>query len=648
MENNTLKQVYTALAICALCVFLSAPVVTFGRLVNLNGADLLDTLARHDTTSFLWLGLFVAIPICAALTHFSDSIIARRRCAFLMLLPVVALFFHDGNRIGMQMGIGLILYILCSIAMIVISFMNKEEVSSETPSESSSADHSTAKKETPQAASNESNEGNIRKLDNDKLSKIIADASIYNPELVAACRQELEIRKNAGTLLPKALLMEDEQLEEILRKPQMYNPTMVYCCERVLEQRLLNRKKKQKQQEEEERIRHEKEEEEKRIRREKEAEEARIRHEQELKEEQERRAAVWKKRRPYMLGAAMLVLVAAVTIFLHSDMYRYSQGMRHFRKGNNEKAIEQLSRLSSPSYKNYSDAKFILYQLYLQRNDSVAAAKALSASVLGNDWQSDRAYIQYTDYCLDGSFAPYISRNELKAAELLRCSPQYDDRIRSGELFFKIGSYRYAYEVFKQHEESGVASGYLGIMHLYGLNGLGKDAKKAAQLLELAPKRLPFIIHQADLTLFLRKGYTMLEIIKEARDLYQLAYQSEPKNHSYADRYIITANLVKAIEKHSKTNYWNRGSIYWNSYSFKGGIYEGEYTSWGNSAGGHGWGWCKFNSNEIHYGHFQRIKLSGKGMAFVPIGKGYEIQVGDWKNDNLVKGRIISSVNEAQ
>ena len=146
----------------------------------------------------------------------------------------------------------------------------------------------------------------VRQYDDDKLNEIVANASMYKASLVADCRRELEIRSKSVEFTAQVEAMDDGKLREVLSNPQLYADELIYACtlEHLERRRIIGERQAR------------------------EAEQARLEREREEKEATERRAAVWKKRKPYVISFSILsvILVIAAGIIGPKVYKNYQEG----------------------------------------------------------------------------------------------------------------------------------------------------------------------------------------------------------------------------------------------------------------------------------------------------------------------------------
>lgn len=646
--KSLLKALHTLLSIVALIVFLAAPFISYGGKFEVSGADLLDYMDDSD----VWLVLFIFTPILAALSNLADSKTLRGCASLTMFLPVLILLIKTEG--DMELAAGGIIYCLLAVGLTVMGFASPEEPSKDKiTNTSTNIDNGERNgKSTDLSSTDYSKE--IREYDLQKLNEIASNASLYyKSELVKQCRQELLIREKATALIPQVKAMTDDQLQEKLDDPRLYSAELIYACQIELSERHRIVQEALERQAEQERIE-----------REKKAEEERILQQKQEEATRARKAAAWRKWRPFVYAAIVLIIIVLVIIYLLSTSYRYKRGVKFAEKNQTEQAIEYLSTITNHDFKNYSTAHYLLYKQFLKLKDSAAAAQALTDAVSTQGWEDARPYRTYAQYCLNGSFAPHIAHNEWNAAKIYSTAPDPSIRLESGQIFFKNGFYSTAYKVFDGLSHDSRAKGYLGIMYLFGLGGQTRNLETAWDYLASAPDELPFVVYKGDLTLLLRKGknssYSMYSSIEMADSYYAIAAQLDPDNTAYATRYEVTRKIIAAKKKHDKINYWERGNTFWGSYTSNGCSYVGEiYRGSFGSQTANGWGCFTWkDSDEVRLGYYSSGKSNGNGINISKkgiivgrligstavlvegcyVGSDGNIQNGIWKNGRLVKG----------
>ncbi|MCD8033833.1 MAG: redoxin domain-containing protein [Alistipes sp.] len=161
----------------------------------------------------------------------------------------------------------------------------------------------------------------VRQYDDEKLHEIVSGAAMYRASLVDDCRRELEIRRKSTEFTAQVRAMDNDKLHEVLSSPQLYAEELYYAC--TLEQN-----------------------ERRRVWREEEAKQEelrRLRQEQEEKEAAERRAAAWKKWRPYVFATVAVLILVGVGAGYYSyhkkqeqlHMERISEKVHHIAKERN-------------------------------------------------------------------------------------------------------------------------------------------------------------------------------------------------------------------------------------------------------------------------------------------------------------------------
>ena len=81
----------------------------------------------------------------------------------------------------------------------------------------------------------------VESYDEAQLKSIIANAALYNSDLVEECKHELEVRTKSAPLLKTVLAFDDKRLNEVLSNPRMYSEELVHCCRSVQRSRRPNK-----------------------------------------------------------------------------------------------------------------------------------------------------------------------------------------------------------------------------------------------------------------------------------------------------------------------------------------------------------------------------------------------------------------------
>lgn len=609
MSESKSKGLNVLLALIALICFLSLDFITQGS-KSLTGVDFLDWTKEMKQA---WPLLYVAIPILQIAIRL--LVVSKKNhailCSCLMFIPIVVTFIEMDISGSAHFDIGFYMYLIISISMVVIAFQIEEEEQTIVTAAVS------VKTEEEKAFARQKQE--IREeYDEQRLQDIVNKPELYNESLVDECRKELEIRTQAEKIMPEVEEYDNDKIEEILSNQTTYSAALVYCCEKVMAERLRIKQEEEKRKAAEERIRKQQEAEEERKRLEKEAEEKRLRY-----------AALWNQYKKYVFIGTAVLVVLIVIAYLNSDGRRYSKGETAFLEGGKtQEAIEWLSKVGE-GYDKYSSASYMLYQLHLSKNDSAAAAKALVNTVKDNDWEvNPEAYKTYVTHLMKGTFRPYILPNGLKAAQLMKTSDGRGIRLIAAEQFFKDEKYDEAYNIFNSEAYGDnmfgkKAYGYLGLYHLFGLNGLDKDLKQAKEYLDKASNEAPFLDYKVVLALAQlpqNNRYGALNSIFSS--MLRLKYEFIGAIDC-AKIEEIRGELVDNRQKYCKEDDWGFHGD-WYRYDYNNdtnrGSYEGMNGKWNGGQGAHnGWG-CfvsflkQSKTNYVEFGKYHQCKLQGPGV----------------------------------
>lgn len=495
--------------------------------------------------------------------------------------------------------------------------------------------------------------------DRERLQEIIDNAAMYNPELVAQCKAEIDVRDNAETIMPQVKEYDDEKINAILSADAgIYSASLLYCCKKVKAERDAIKARLA----EEERLRQEeeqrKEAEEERIRLEKEAEERRLKLEKEKQERKERNKALWKKYQILVYALIGLLVVLMVVLYLNSNGRRYDKGTRAFENGNTEEAIKWLGKVDK-KYKNYPSAGYMLYCSHVEQGDSTAAAKSLKSAVAGLCWSAcPKAYETYSTHLVKGTFAPYIQKEEAKAAMVMATSDDRATRLAAAQLYFKVGNYAKAHPIFSDEaDRNHIAKGYMGFYHLFGLDGVEKDIKLAREALKDVPYVAPFLDYIVILDIAFLSEDKRYEAIGKIKGL--LDFEDDfmgvidPKELKP-----ILSELLENRNKYEKKNDWGYYAGDWNYYRYNKNNNEGSYLgmtgSWGNDSGAHkGWGcfvgrtgttvnniYFEVDYYYVNFGKYHQCNLQGPGVeTLLNLGENYiSLDYGKYENDSLKTG----------
>ncbi len=486
----------------------------------------------------------------------------------------------------------------------------------------------------------------------EKLEEIIGQEAMFEPKLVEACKIELQIRQDAENLREIVSQKDDYELNEILTNPSLYNAAMVYCCELILAERRREYEAEQAKLREEERQRRAEE------------EKARLEKEEaERKEAAERRKAFWQKWRVWIILAAIALIAVAFVCWWTSDTHRFNQGIACVEQLEYDKALEYFTMVSNKNNTHYSEAKYRLGDLYLSRQDSAKAAEAYLQSISTGKWEYPDGYRQVAKYIAEGTLTPYIEQDKVKAAYLLEKSSWSYNRVKAAELLYESGRHREAYAIFSEYNGttdntiSANVYAYLGAMHLYGQAGLTPDAETASKYFKKVdyPSTAALCAAKANTILFLESdsyssSYSSYRPkLADVKSLYFRAVSLSDDTYKkvYQLYYEVIEKVMEAETKHNNISFWDRGEIYWDSYSWDNGdskgSWEGEYTYWNNGGGAHGWGWYRWLNKETYIGHTKFLKWDGLGLNIVPIGNNFYVRLGKWKNNQFVDGYFIDT-----
>lgn len=248
----------------------------------------------------------------------------------------------------------------------------------------------------------------VRGYSDSRLEEIVADPVMYNASLVEKCRHEMEVRKNAEALKEKVAGFDDSKLDDVIANSSLYSEELVYCCQMEYDRRDAIRQEQLA-----------KEREEARIKAEKEAEEQRIINEQKKKERKARTIRLLK----WVIPSAAVLVAILVVAYQFTDRHHFMAAMRQSVNGKTEKAISNIGKIGENS-KYYEMAQGQLYDIYINGQwDRSLAAEALKEAVRKGDWGVPESYDKYASYLANGNMAPYIEKNQQKAADLYMKSP---------------------------------------------------------------------------------------------------------------------------------------------------------------------------------------------------------------------------------
>ncbi|MBQ9295073.1 MAG: YARHG domain-containing protein [Bacteroidaceae bacterium] len=301
MKNLHSKIATIALAILSVVCFFNMDVFD-GK--HLTGADLFR-YGSEDAP--MWPFLFITIPIFVALIRFAINVEGEKTKsisignACLMLIPVIALNADFDNNCP-SFGSGIIMYWLCTIAIIVIALVTKTD---DTPEDNGKNAINIKKEDIPLKLRKQYDEAQLR--------EVVSNPALYKASLVEACKKELQIREDANNFMEEVRNYPDDKIGQILASRDTYSDAIVFCCQKVRAERLAEQRKAEASKREEEKQR----------------------LIQEEKEKQEKRDAWWKKNRKYFIvGALILILLVDLVIVMSREDQSETENME-ITVGNN-------------------------------------------------------------------------------------------------------------------------------------------------------------------------------------------------------------------------------------------------------------------------------------------------------------------------
>lgn len=633
MDNN--KDIFIVIHIIgtllALVIFLTVPVVSLGGW-GLGAANGFDIISHGKNGFFYTLPFFVSF---FSLFSKEKPKLARIASSCFMFTPIIHIYLETKNWFKLEEG-GVIYLIICA-GMLVSAIIGSD-------TKKGSDENYKEKSKNDDADTDYSKEDSMtQELSDTRMEEIINNPELYDSKVVKKCKHTLQVHKEAEALMPVMKVKTDEELEKILMEQHLYNEAVIYCCDQIYAQRVAR-------QEEMEREKLARAEEAERKRREEQIENQEREKEEKKRKRNENINNFWKKWKIYIFLMIIVCIAGSVYGYFHSDSYYFSQGMNYKNANEAENAIHSFARMSNPNSSHYSEGKFQLFVLLQILERYNEAAEALKQSVQNGKWEFPEAYYQYVTYCEDGDSLLNIKQNLIEAASLLQKSPEQNDQIHAAVLLYKTKSYYEARKIFEKYPNDSYSYGYLGMMYMYGQGGLKHNLKEAYRLLGKAPDANPFLVSKGDLELVVGKNISGWRYpnLKEAHEYYQMAFYTGENNKAVEYRYTIIDNILNAKNKHAKNRLYGTGRVVWHSYTFKVdntfGEYSGEYYRANINSNGNAQGWGMFNykSKDLYMGYYRNTKLSGLGIMFIPAGpEGFQIQVGTFKNGNLVSGSII-------
>lgn len=642
MDYTKTKNINALLAGIALAGFLFLNFVSFhiwGRRIGTTGLELLKSSNDGPNIMFLW----IIMPVIAIIGNLASNKpkLPPVFAGLMFLAPVVYMVYILGSMKGdyeremfkqMTFGLGFYVYLLASIAMTVLAIVSMDKKTNLPRAVL-----------TPEVKTIHNDEVR-QKYSENQLNEIISNPNLYNPEMVERCKQELSIRQEAATMIEQIRAYTDERIAEVLRDKSVFSPALIYACQEEYERRAKEKSEKRRM----ELHQRQKEEMERKA--------------QETEERRQMYVRLWQKYRWILLGAIVFIFVISILAYIFSNGRYYSKGVQAFENGDYDGAIEWLSGVGS-GYDNYTDANWLLYQIYLNKQDSAAAATALQNAVENGQWDKHpAAFGTYCAHQIRGTFQPYISVDELKAASLMKDASEDPQApivvVTAGELYFKHQQWEDAYNCFTKYAldsygyAGNMAKGYIGMYYLYGLYDKVKDVKEACKYFKNAPDNAFFVPFKTYTTLsqMTHPDYTMVNNMAET-------IKASQCDMMLPTCFVAVAELLQnAYDKHAHEGFLTVFDSGWNEYTFNNGkgSYKGEFAgSLLNGGGANGWGfftnqYTSEDSNQpVYYVAFGKHRYTQKACPrqglcvasnYYPETNRIIIWAGIFENDKLADG----------
>ena len=324
MNKLVSKIINVVFAITSIVCFLALDFYGFSSNKSFTGADIMEMIEDGEE---IWPVLFIIIPVIHIIVRLvTQKLVGGILSGCLMFIPVItALAQVDVD----YLQVGFYVYTVISLLMIFTPLLDLASTpDSQAPAEKSNQTHT---------------------MSDSQLQEIVDKPEMYNATLVSQCKEELDIRANAQNMMPEVETYSNEKIDEILKNKGTYSAVIVFCCKTVKAERIK-----------------------------KEAEEQRKEQERIAKEKDEKRKAFWAKWHWVIIGAITAVIAVACFIYFTSNTHYYNSGVKSFYENDNaEKAIKKLSNIENPNYKNYLDAKYVLFDIYMTEGDTTNATQAM-------------------------------------------------------------------------------------------------------------------------------------------------------------------------------------------------------------------------------------------------------------------------------
>lgn len=438
MNKQISKIINAILAIAAIICFLALDFYGFGSSKNFTGADILEMI---EDTEEIWPILFIIIPIIQIIVRFAtQKLTGAILCGTMMMIPVITAL---ANVEFDYLQVGFYIYAIISLLMIFTPILDTLSI----PASISSADII----------------NQAHTMSDSQLQEIIAKPEIYNSALVSQCKEELDIRTNAQSMMPEVETYSKEKIDEILKNRGTYSAVIVFCCEKVKTERIK-----------------------------KEAEELRKEQERIAKEKEEKRKVFWAKWRWVITGAIAAAIAVVAIIYFTSNEHYFSSGINYYNKGNYQKAIKKLSKIDDVNYAGYLGAKFFLHKSYTDIEDNENASKTLidiynAVADLEADELRSIYYMPYTydayNLCANAILVRQIDLKDVKidyniAIKLYEITGR---ETQIGICYYHTEDFQKAYNILEEearYNDNIIAKVYLGLMYTNG-KGCPRDIHSA-------------------------------------------------------------------------------------------------------------------------------------------------------------------------
>ena len=190
MNKLASKIINVVLALMSIVCFLALDFYGLGSRKNFTGADVMEMIEDGED---IWPVLFVIIPVIHIIIRFlTEKIAGGILCGCLMLIPVItALAQVDVDNLQ----VGFYVYAVISVLMIFTPLLDLTGApDSQTPADKSN-----------QACT----------MSDSQLQKIVDKPEMYNATLVSQCKEELDIRTNAQSMMPEVETYNNEKIDAL-------------------------------------------------------------------------------------------------------------------------------------------------------------------------------------------------------------------------------------------------------------------------------------------------------------------------------------------------------------------------------------------------------------------------------------------------